>query len=395
MTEYIDTMRLKLAYRIATIFLFVFLVLTYAYYFDSTESFYTMSLGVLISATCLFVLYYYKNHRFVLYTYSICGVVVTAFALITFHETVHLADILWMLAAVSLAFFGIGKKMGFILLFLSLGSVVFFMFYSLNINIRTVEERSTFQQIALVLELIAGFSVNIYLYLIFLNFFKFSQEQLLKVNDELRTQNALIKEQDEEKTVLVKEVHHRVKNNLQIIVSLLRNQMEQINNPMVEEHFQESINRIIVMSQIHKNLYSQESLKNIHFSKYVDDLAQDLVTIYGNDKKVEVLINSKCDAIGLRSIVPLGLLLNELITNSLKYAFSGRNEGKIFISFEQSGTDYLLTYSDNGNWIEREAYVGFGLSLISTLTEQLDGTKELITSENETSYYFQLKDLSK
>src|SRR5690606_16218576 len=137
------------------------------------------------------------------------------YALIMFHETIHFADMLWMLAAVSLAFFGIGKKAGFILLAISLISITYFILYSLNINIRVVQERTLYQEVTLVMEVASGFGITIYLFLIFHNFYQFSQKEMMKVNEELLAQNSLIKEQDEEKTILVREVHHRVKNNLQ------------------------------------------------------------------------------------------------------------------------------------------------------------------------------------
>lgn len=393
MKEYLETIRLKLAYRISVSFLIIFMVLTYAYYFDSFESFITMAFGFFLSAFCLITLRISNNYQLVIYIYSICGVLVTSYALIMFHETIHFADMLWMLAAVSLAFFGIGKKAGFILLAISLISITYFILYSLNINIRVVQERTLYQEVTLIMEVASGFGITIYLFLIFHNFYQFSQKEMMKVNEELLAQNALIKEQDEEKTILVREVHHRVKNNLQIIISLLRTQAIEVNDPRVDTHFQESISRIMAMSHIHKKLYSQESLKNVRFSAYLEDLANDLIGIYGAHKKIDLTITSSVEQIGLRSIVPLGLLFNELLSNSLKYAFKEMETGNITINLSKEGADFLITYKDNGNWITREEYKGFGLSLIDTLTEQLDGTKELFTSENETKYVFRLANL--
>jgi two-component sensor histidine kinase len=331
---------------------------------------------------------------FVFYAYSILGVLVTSFALITFHETVHLADILWLMAAVSLAFFGIGNRVGMILLLIALSAIVWFLFFSLNIHIRTVQERSLYQIFSLVLELVAGFGVNIYLFMVFHDFYKFSQQEMIKVNQELIQQNNLIREQDEEKSVLVREVHHRVKNNLQIIISLLRTQSIEINDSRVEPHFQESINRILVMSQIHKNLYKQESLNKIQVKTYLQELSGDLIQIYGADHNVQVSIDSEIDRIGLKSIVPIGLLLNELLSNSLKYAFAQIAEGRIEIRLVRNSEGDCLFYEDNGNWMERIDYKGFGLKLIETLTEQLDGTKKLTTTAEGTRYEFAFKSLA-
>lgn len=393
MQTYLDELKLRLAYRISAMFLIVFLVLTYAYYFDSLDSFITMGIGVFVSTSCLVLLYLQRNYLFVFYIYSILGVVVTSFALITFHETVHLADVLWLMAAVSLGFFGIGKRTGVILLIVALGAILWFLFFSLNVNIRTVQERTTYQIFSLVLELVAGFGVNIYLFMVFHDFYKFSQQELWRVNAELVQQNQLIKMQDEEKSVLVREVHHRVKNNLQIIISLLRTQSIEINDPRVEPHFQESINRILVMSQIHKNLYKQESLNNIQLDTYLRELAKDLIQIYGVNRQVDVTIHTSINQIGLKSIVPLGLLLNELLSNSLKYAFAEKENGRISISLTRSEDGDHLVYEDNGNWMERNDYKGFGLKLIETLTEQLDGTKQLTTTNSFTRYEFTFESL--
>src|SRR5690606_8124793 len=136
--------------------LIIFMVLTYAYYFDSFESFITMAFGFFLSAFCLITLRISNNYQLVIYIYSICGVLVTSYALIMFHETIHFADMLWMLAAVSLAFFGIGKKAGFILLAISLISITYFILYSLNINIRVVQERTLYQEVTLVMEVASG-----------------------------------------------------------------------------------------------------------------------------------------------------------------------------------------------------------------------------------------------
>jgi len=391
--EYLVQAKLKLAYQISTLFLIVFSVLTYAYYFDSLESFITMSVGVVISSICLLVLHYTSNANFVLYTYSISGVLVTSYALITFHETIHLADILWMLAAVSLAFFGLGKKWGVILLVYSLSAITYFIVFSLNTNILTVLPRSNYQLMALVMELVAGFGANIFILMKFINFYSFSERELMRINTELEAQNELIKIRDEEKTVLVKEVHHRVKNNLQIIISLLRTQSLELNDPRISEHFQESINRILVMSHIHSKLYKQDSLKNIQFSNYLNDLANDLIRVYGQQKEITISIDTQVEQIGMRSIVPLGLLFNELISNSLKYAFNEKPTGQITIQLRKNDNNYTIEYTDDGNWVEREEYRGFGLSLIETLTEQLDGSKILTTLPNKTHYIFELKQL--
>ncbi|HNS42223.1 MAG TPA: hypothetical protein PKN22_05645, partial [Taishania sp.] len=171
---YLDELRIKLAYRMSTMFLIVFAILTYAYYFDSVESFLTMAFGFVLSVFCLVIMYYKKNYQLVFILYSVLGVFVTSFALIFFHETIHLVDVLWMLAAVSLAFLGVGRRVGIILLFVSLICIAIFIFYSLNIHIEAVKPRTFYQKIALVTEMISGFSLNFYLFYLFTNVSRYS-----------------------------------------------------------------------------------------------------------------------------------------------------------------------------------------------------------------------------
>jgi two-component sensor histidine kinase len=134
-------------------------------------------------------------------------------------------------------------------------------------------------------------------------------------------------------------------------------------------------------------------LKNIQFSNYLNDLANDLIRVYGQQKEITISIDTQVEQIGMRSIVPLGLLFNELISNSLKYAFNEKPTGQITIQLRKNDNNYTIEYTDDGNWVEREEYRGFGLSLIETLTEQLDGSKILTTLPNKTHYIFELKQL--
>ena len=121
--------------------------------------------------------------------------------------------------------------------------------------------------------------------------------------------NGTLKQKNKENLTLVKEIHHRVKNNLQIIISLLRLQKGELKSLEAKEHFTEAINRIMVMSLIHKKLYQQEELASISIKSYLEDLSSDIISITSLGKPVEVVINSNIETIGLKTIVPLGLLI--------------------------------------------------------------------------------------
>lgn len=393
---YFDELRIKLAYRMSVMFLIVFLTLTYAYYFDSVESCITMAFGTVLSLFCVIFIHYSKNYKLVFFLYSTLGVFVTSFALITFHETIHLVDVLWMLAAVSLAFFSIGKKLGVVLLIVSLLSITYFVFYSLNINIETVKPRTTYQKVTLVLEMISGFWLNFYLFSLFTSVNKYSEQKLREVNQQLTEQNIKIKLQNDEKTTLVKEVHHRVKNNLQIVVSLLRLQSMELDNEETKSHFQESINRVMAMALIHQKLYQNDSLSQVKFAEYASELITAILRTDAYDRVIHFNIHSEIEKVGLKSLIPIGLILNELVSNSLKHAFPERKDGRIELNVTDGNQKgwMKMVYKDNGKWknSERDGQ-SFGLVLVETLVEQLEGTLTIEKTENGTAFLMELQNV--
>ena len=197
-----------------------------------------------------------------------------------------------------------------------------------------------------------------------------------------------------------KEIHHRIKNNLQVISSLLDLQAEQFKdgkcindanigctrNSEVMEAFRESQNRVISMALIHEELHKGGEFDTLNFSQYIKDLVDSLFLNYrlGNegiclDMDVEDDIYFDIDV-----AVPLGIIINELVSNSLKYAFLGRDKGEIQIKLHREGrksTSYVLSISDNGIGIPEDLEIenldGLGLQLVTTLVEQLDGELEL------------------
>lgn len=394
--RYFDELRIKLGYRMSIAFLIVFITMTYAYSFDSLISCLTMAFGALVCLIGIIYLHYTKKYRPVFCMYSILGIGGTSFALITFHETIHLVDVLWMLAGVSLGFFSIGKRFGMVLLVYSLIAIAFFIFYSLNLNIETVKPRNFFQKLTLVFEMISGFGINFYLFYLFTTAYRYSEDKLTEVNQQLIEQNAKIQLQNDEKTTLVKEIHHRVKNNLQIVVSLLRLQSSEIGNEEIKKHFQESINRVMAMALIHQKLYQNESLSQVKFADYATDLVTTILQTDAQVRRVDFKIHSEIDKVGLKSLIPIGLILNELVSNSLKHAFKDDRKGLIDLTIEKGkGKHWLnLIYKDNGVWKEPQAFrKSFGMVLVETLADQLDGNMAIDKSEDGTVFTLRLQNV--
>ncbi|BAY99062.1 signal transduction histidine kinase [Tolypothrix tenuis PCC 7101] len=182
-----------------------------------------------------------------------------------------------------------------------------------------------------------------------------------------------------EKDILLKEIHHRVKNNLQIISSLLRLQSRYINDEQACELFQDSHNRVRAMAIIHENLYQSNNLSKINFSDYLRSLVNNLLRSYGI--KINIKSHLKIDKIFLKidTAISCGLIINELVSNSIKYAFPENQDGDIYIEMLQTTKNqYFLNISDNGVGISQDIEVyknqSLGLQLVWSLVEQLQGT---------------------
>ncbi|HSO25187.1 MAG TPA: histidine kinase dimerization/phosphoacceptor domain -containing protein, partial [Methanobacteriaceae archaeon] len=189
-----------------------------------------------------------------------------------------------------------------------------------------------------------------------------------------------------EKEVLLREIHHRVKNNLQIISSLLNLQTVYIDDQEALNLFKESQNRVKSMSMIHESLYQSRDLAHIDFSIYLSRLCNELLSSYGVNIN---LITLKTDLekifLDINTAIPCGLIITELFTNSIKYAFPEGRKGIIDIKFRLDNDDnFILEVSDNGvgfpDDIDFENTKSLGMRLVSSLVDQLDGTIELDNS---------------
>ena len=207
------------------------------------------------------------------------------------------------------------------------------------------------------------------------------QSVLSEQNDELK--RTLISK--EEKEVLLKEVHHRVKNNLQIINSLIRLQSSFINQSNYEEKLKDTENRIRSMALIHEKLYKSSNLAKLKIKNYIQDLCFTILETYDNDVKIDFTFELDEEEFGIDSLIPLGLIINELLSNSIKYAFEGKASGKIDIKLKFTENSTVFSLFDDGmgadlTWEDLKED-SLGLELVESLTEQLDGKMDLDTKE--------------
>ncbi len=194
----------------------------------------------------------------------------------------------------------------------------------------------------------------------------------------------IIKASLKEKELLLREIHHRVKNNMQIISSLLRLQSKYIKEKKYRILFEESQNTIRSMSLIHEKLYNSHDMSKVDFKEYISDLVSSLFHSYGiNKSAITSRINIQDVSFGINLAIPCGLIINELITNSLKYAFSDGRKGEIKIELIKNNENiYELLVGDNGVGIPDDIDIGktdsLGLRLVTMLVEdQLEGEIDL------------------
>jgi two-component sensor histidine kinase len=208
----------------------------------------------------------------------------------------------------------------------------------------------------------------------------------------IRKKRVLLQNQNLEKEFLLKEIHHRVKNNLGVVSSLLELQAAQNDDPNVIEAMTQSQNRVYSMGMIHQRLYHGKNLATVEMKDYFKNLGQHILDSFGVADRVNIEFDMETIEIDVDTAIPLGLIVNELITNSLKYAFPNRREGKIKISLRRTAADLLLLeVADDGVGKQEENLnkgTGFGTQLIKLLMQQLNGEMKFQSKEG-TSFSFE------
>ncbi|WP_415843907.1 sensor histidine kinase [Zobellia nedashkovskayae] len=233
-------------------------------------------------------------------------------------------------------------------------------------------------------------------YLLFIVFGK----HLLLTHERLQTSKSEIEEGIAEKELLLRTVHHRVKNNLQTVSSLLSLQSKNTTNVKIKELAISSQHRINSMAMIHEMLYMQDNISQIAFKPYLKELTDFLVKS-ANSKNLDVTVNIDMPDVnlGLDTTIPLGLLINEAVTNSLKYGFPENTTGRIDILLKENTEEsqsYFLDITDDGvgfsEEINHKTTKSLGLKLMHNLGRQLRGSVSRIKTEKGTGYHIIFKD---
>lgn len=189
-----------------------------------------------------------------------------------------------------------------------------------------------------------------------------------------------------EKELLLKELHHRVKNNMAIITAMLNMQARRLEGEKNLRAFEDSRNRIMAMALVHEKLYQSENLSDIKVEEYFRSLTRRLMQSYGvSPDRIRITLNVHVDDIPLDKLIPCGLLVNELVSNSLKYAFETDEKGEIYMNFVSRDQRFILTVCDNGSGIPEDFDIDttdtMGLQIVKSLAVQLRGELQLSRAE--------------
>lgn len=301
---------------------------------------------------------------------------------------IHSSFILFFLMLI-LAGFWWSEKGGYLLLTGSLVFAIFLLQYDASLKLYFVETLSQKSE--------NGFRILCYLSFAVLLIGGYGLP-LLKSTKYLYKSKEDLENRLNEKEMLLKEVHHRVKNNLQTVSSLLRMQSRSIEDEETLNLIKSSQNRVVAMAMVHEMLYQREDLNRVHYRSYVEELGDYLIkSIKGPESKISLKIDIPQIELGIDTAIPLGLIINEAVTNALKYGFQDRQEGEISIVLEKEDKiEYILRIGDNGigfpETVTHKSTKSLGLKLIHNLSRQLQGSVIRDLSKEGTNYIIRFRE---
>ncbi|RNC89555.1 MAG: sensor histidine kinase [Allomuricauda sp.] len=223
---------------------------------------------------------------------------------------------------------------------------------------------------------------------------------LLKAHHKLYKSRKEIQERIDEKETLLKEVHHRVKNNLQTVSSLLSLQSRSMEDKKISGIIKSSQNRVVSMAMVHEMLYKRDDyLSKIELKPYVEELCEYLIrSIKGNDNNIDLNIDIPNFKLSIDTVIPLGLIINETVTNALKYGIPGEEKGEVTVALSKlNEKEYQMSLGDNGvgypDTIDPKNIQSLGLKLIHNLARQLRGKVSKDTKKKGTYYVLTFEEI--
>jgi len=394
-TDYYEISRFDLTWNVVLFTLIGLVPITMFYYFFDFKAFYPSLYATTVSYAIFGWFYINKNYKKFGEIFMLHSTLFIGTELLLKYDTLHVIEMPWFFVFTIFSFLVLGKKFGFLILSLSFLFNTVYLFFFFHSNMTIVLTYITSSHIlAVVFNLMMTLFLTAYILIAFKKTHLYAENTFKKANSDLTKQSQLISIQNEEKTIMLKEIHHRVKNNLQVISSLIRLQSFETEDTKAKKMFDATVNRVVAMALIHEKMYQKDNLTKINLANYLKTLANDILKSHQITTHVKFSVESELEIIGNRTIVPLALIFNELISNSLKHAFSDVNEGEIKVNIKNLEHPYFkIDYHDNGVWKEITKASSFGTELIDTFTKQLDGEVNRNSNKDGTTYTFKLKNI--
>lgn len=392
--DYYEQARFDITWRIIVVLSIVLLVLDIGFYFIEPRFVLHYSLGLILLGVSGVYLKLKGKYKPVAFFVSSTAFVLVITSLYFVPRSVHYIEPFWLFIITLYGYFTLGKWWGSLMVAGDILALVVYFNLFLNDNIKSFDTLTIGQSITMSLEFATCILILGYIIHQFIVANRYAEDKLRLANEALLKEKQLVEKQNKEKTALLQEIHHRVKNNLQVVTSLLRIQSNKLSSEEAKSNFQDAINRIMTMALIHQKMYERDNLSEIEIKDYFKDLLNDLRSTGMTDREVRIDFEIKIERIGSKTIVPLALMINELTTNSMKHAIP--DKGDLNIRLELSEAPYgkiVMNYSDNGSWKESNSEESFGLQLIEIFTEQLEGEYKRQIETGKTSYEFQLTNL--
>jgi two-component sensor histidine kinase len=389
--DHYDITRFNLVWNLTITISVLLLVVAAINFANEDYSSYTNLVEVVIGIIALIILKKTRKFRAVCMFITVGSFGLILFAFFNIAGVLHYTTPMWGTVNLLFAFFMLGRIWGLAILIGHFTTIIFYYAFRLQQNIDSLPRFDDAGIWNFILETcIVGLAMG-YLLAKIIKANKHAETVVRDSNTELKNQNVVISHQNAEKEVMLKEIHHRVKNNLQVITSLLRLQSQDLSGHQYDS-FTEAINRVKSMALIHEKMYQSDRLANFNLKSYLISLTNDLIDTYSVKKPIKLVINSEVERIDSTSIVAVSLLFNELISNSIKHGFESKETGIITVGVSMSKLPgcICLNYSDDGIWKEA-IEKSFGLELIDTMTEQLEGEFTREVREDGTHYAFTLK----
>lgn len=379
----------KVSWNVYLLLSAVFLFLTILHLSSGDPNGISALMAFCIGAFGIIILKVHKKYLIPAIIATIFGTLINQYNIYFIENAQRVISVMWMVTISLYAFQTLGTIWGVLCLSVNLlGLLMSYVYLPVDGMIEALKTLDSDDIIDITLNLVFQvFTISYFLHLM-LRTARTSVQSYEESNQKLQEQYDIVKQQNEEKNVMIKEIHHRVKNNLQIITSLLRLQSADIKDARSLEYFREASQRVLAMALIHEKMYQTQDLAKIDLESYLNSLIDELIASYSVESEISINLECEIEHVLPKSVVPFALLFNELVSNSIKHAFEKMEDGTIDIKITKVANDHVkMEYCDNGIWKDPIKSNSFGLELIDSLTEQLDGTWERKT-ENGTTYIF-------